>query len=94
MPLTPEALTPNQARDLLEIVEDRYDKGSLIHWSPEGFQRQRQGVLFKRHAIAELVRTGDERHHTAEAAIVLLAGGNPVKQPLTEPRTHLLKCAP
>src|SRR5271163_3788715 len=26
----PEALTPNQARDLLEIVEDRYDKGSLI----------------------------------------------------------------
>jgi IstB-like ATP binding protein len=24
------ALTPNQARDLLEIVEDRYDKGSLI----------------------------------------------------------------
>ena len=26
----PEALTSNQARDLLEIVEDRYDKGSLI----------------------------------------------------------------
>ena len=26
----PEALTPQQARDLLEIVEDRYDKGSLI----------------------------------------------------------------
>ncbi len=26
----PEALTPNQARDLLEIVEDRYDKGSII----------------------------------------------------------------
>jgi len=26
----PETLTPNQARDLLEIVEDRYDKGSLI----------------------------------------------------------------
>ena len=26
----PEALTPNQARDLHEIVEDRYDKGSLI----------------------------------------------------------------
>ena len=26
----PEALTPDQARDLLEIVEDRYDKGSLI----------------------------------------------------------------
>ena len=26
----PEALTPNQARDMLEIVEDRYDKGSLI----------------------------------------------------------------
>ncbi|MGO9773233.1 MAG: ATP-binding protein, partial [Roseiarcus sp.] len=26
----PEALTPGQARDLLEIVEDRYDKGSLI----------------------------------------------------------------
>jgi DNA replication protein DnaC len=26
----PEALTANQARDLLEIVEDRYDKGSLI----------------------------------------------------------------
>jgi DNA replication protein DnaC len=26
----PEALTPEQARDLLEIVEDRYDKGSLI----------------------------------------------------------------
>ena len=25
-----EALTSNQARDLLEIVEDRYDKGSLI----------------------------------------------------------------
>ena len=25
-----EALTPEQARDLLEIVEDRYDKGSLI----------------------------------------------------------------
>ena len=24
----PEALTPDQARDLLEIVEDRYDKGS------------------------------------------------------------------
>ena len=23
-----EALTPGQARDLLEIVEDRYDKGS------------------------------------------------------------------
>jgi DNA replication protein DnaC len=23
-------LTPEQARDLLEIVEDRYDKGSLI----------------------------------------------------------------
>jgi DNA replication protein DnaC len=26
----PEALTSNQARDMLEIVEDRYDKGSLI----------------------------------------------------------------
>jgi DNA replication protein DnaC len=26
----PETLTPDQARDLLEIVEDRYDKGSLI----------------------------------------------------------------
>jgi DNA replication protein DnaC len=26
----PEALTSNHARDLLEIVEDRYDKGSLI----------------------------------------------------------------
>ena len=26
----PEPLTANQARDLLEIVEDRYDKGSLI----------------------------------------------------------------
>ena len=26
----PEALTANHARDLLEIVEDRYDKGSLI----------------------------------------------------------------
>jgi len=26
----PEALSSNQARDLLEIVEDRYDKGSLI----------------------------------------------------------------
>ena len=26
----PEALTANQARDLLELVEDRYDKGSLI----------------------------------------------------------------
>jgi DNA replication protein DnaC len=26
----PEALASNQARDLLEIVEDRYDKGSLI----------------------------------------------------------------
>jgi DNA replication protein DnaC len=26
----PETLTPEQARDLLEIVEDRYDKGSLI----------------------------------------------------------------
>ncbi len=26
----PEALTANQARDLLEIVEDRYDKGSLV----------------------------------------------------------------
>jgi hypothetical protein len=28
--LGPEALTPEQARDLLEIVEDRYDKGSII----------------------------------------------------------------
>ena len=26
----PETLTSNQARDLLEIVEDRYDRGSLI----------------------------------------------------------------
>src|SRR5271155_5730883 len=26
----PEALNSNQARDMLEIVEDRYDKGSLI----------------------------------------------------------------
>src|SRR5450755_1075923 len=26
----PEALSANQARDMLEIVEDRYDKGSLI----------------------------------------------------------------
>jgi DNA replication protein DnaC len=26
----PESLTANQARDLLEIVEDRYDKGSLV----------------------------------------------------------------
>ena len=26
----PETLTPNQVRDLLEIVEDRYDKGALI----------------------------------------------------------------
>jgi DNA replication protein DnaC len=26
----PEALNSNQARDLLEIVEERYDKGSLI----------------------------------------------------------------
>jgi len=26
----PETLTPDQARDLLEIIEDRYDKGSLV----------------------------------------------------------------
>jgi DNA replication protein DnaC len=26
----PETLTPDQARDLLEIVEDRYDAGSLM----------------------------------------------------------------
>ena len=26
----PESLTPEQARDLLEIVEDRYDRGSLV----------------------------------------------------------------
>jgi DNA replication protein DnaC len=26
----PEALTPEQARDLLEIVEDRYDAGSIL----------------------------------------------------------------
>jgi DNA replication protein DnaC len=26
----PEFLTPDHARDLLEIVEDRYDKGSLV----------------------------------------------------------------
>jgi DNA replication protein DnaC len=26
----PEALTPEQARDLLEIVEDRYDSGSIL----------------------------------------------------------------
>ena len=26
----PESLTANQARDLLEIVEDRYDKSSLV----------------------------------------------------------------
>jgi len=26
----PESLTSNQARDMLEIIEDRYDKGSLI----------------------------------------------------------------
>jgi len=26
----PEALNSNQARDMLEIIEDRYDKGSLI----------------------------------------------------------------
>lgn len=26
----PEALNANQARDLLEIVEDRYDKGSIV----------------------------------------------------------------
>ena len=26
----PETLTPDQARDLLEIVEDRYDAGSLV----------------------------------------------------------------
>ena len=26
----PEALAPDQARDLLEIIEDRYDKGSII----------------------------------------------------------------
>ena len=26
----PEPLTPEQRRDLLEIVDDRYDKGSLL----------------------------------------------------------------
>jgi DNA replication protein DnaC len=26
----PESLSSDQARDLLEIIEDRYDKGSLI----------------------------------------------------------------
>jgi DNA replication protein DnaC len=26
----PETLTPEQARDLLEIVEDRYDAGSIV----------------------------------------------------------------
>ena len=26
----PEALNPDQARDLLEIIEDRYDAGSLV----------------------------------------------------------------
>ena len=26
----PESLTADQARDLLEIIEDRYDKGSLV----------------------------------------------------------------
>ena len=26
----PEALNADQARDLLEIVEDRYDKGSIV----------------------------------------------------------------
>ena len=30
----PEALTPEQARDLLEIVEDRYDKGFSHHHQP------------------------------------------------------------
>lgn len=28
--IAPSGLTPEQARDLLEIIEDRYDKGSLI----------------------------------------------------------------
>ena len=37
----PEALTVNQARDLLEIVEDRYDKGSLIITSQVPIDRWR-----------------------------------------------------
>ena len=39
----PEALTPNQARDLLEIVEDRYDKGSLIITSQVPVDRLHEG---------------------------------------------------
>jgi DNA replication protein DnaC len=37
----PEALTPDQARDRLEIVEDRYDKGSLIITSQVPIDRAR-----------------------------------------------------
>src|SRR5208282_6169464 len=44
----PEALTPDQARDLLEIVEDRYDKGSLIITSQVPVDRWHDLIGFPR----------------------------------------------
>jgi hypothetical protein len=38
----PESLTSNQARDPLEIVDDRYDKGSIRHGLTQGIQMPAQ----------------------------------------------------
>ena len=62
----PESLTPDQARDLLEIVEDRYDKGSLVITSQVPVDRWHEmiGVPTLADAILDRIvrslRTGDK----------------------------------
>src|SRR5208283_4924696 len=75
----PEALTPDQARDLLGIVEDRYDKGSFIITSQVPVDRWHDliGIPTLADAILDRVihnayRIGSRRREPAQATVLVL----------------------
>jgi DNA replication protein DnaC len=70
----PEALTPDQARDLLEIVEDRYDKGSLIITSQVPVDRWHDliGVPTLADAILDRLSHRTGRREPAQATVIPL----------------------
>ena len=56
----PEALNADQARDLLEIVEDRYDKGSIVITSQIPVDRWHDLIVWNPSPEASLARKGNQ----------------------------------
>jgi IstB-like ATP binding protein len=56
----PEKLSPDQARDLLEIVEDRYDAGSLVITSQAPVDRWHEIVGNPYFGLVRLCRLGHD----------------------------------